>query len=107
MDPVQPTIVRGVPDSLPSVTRGPHWQKHGTFSKGMAAATAVLKHGVGNHSITHLGAETNLLQSFTSGARAINKKHGGPLRVSQRKTPNGYDVIIMFKSDLSDPLDQH
>lgn len=106
MSHVQTTIVRGLPDSLPTHTSrsGHHWEKHGMSQKGKAAALAVLKHGVGNHSVTHLTAAKNILQSFTTGARQINKKHGDPLRVSQRKTANGYDVIIMFKSDLPNPL---
>ena len=94
---VHTSVMRGLPD-----LSGHHFQSNGMFGRGKAAALAVMKHGIGNHSVTTLPADRNIIQSFTAGARTISKKHGNPLRVTQKKDGEGCKVFIMFRSDLED-----
>jgi hypothetical protein len=83
---------------------------HGGYTKGMAAASAILGKGVGFSSTTTLPAGTkearNMLQGFLSGARRYAENHGSALSVIQRKTGNVMLVFIAFKSDLDAPPEE-
>lgn len=96
MNSVSTSIVRG----LPPVSSSHHFSSHGMHTKGKQAALAVVRNGVGHHSVTQMGPCRNELQSFTSGARTVSKRKGGCLKIMQRKNADGYTVYIAFRSDV-------
>ena len=90
------SVIRGVPAEVFEKI----YPSSGLYAKGREAAMKALQIGRGHTVKETFEFDQRNIASFTSGARAVNKKYGSPLKVMQRKTGNTVNMYIVYKSDL-------
>jgi hypothetical protein len=73
------------------------------YARGKDAAMKALRIGRGHTVVETFKHDRQLISSYGLGARAVNKKYGGPLRIMQRKNGDKVNMYIVYKSDL-DPI---